>query len=57
MNAMHAIQVRNVSKSFGSVDALVRAVRNVTLTLDYGEMVAIVGPSARASLPCSTSSA
>lgn len=42
---MHAIQVRNVSKTFNSGDALVRAVRNVTLTLDYGEMVAIVGPS------------
>lgn len=45
MNTGHAIQVRNVCKSFSSGDALVRAVKNVTLTLDYGEMVAIVGPS------------
>lgn len=41
----HALELRGVSRSFGSGDSLVRAVRNASLTLDYGEMVALVGPS------------
>lgn len=40
-----AIQLNGVSKFFGTGDARVTALDNVTLDLPYGEMVLLVGPS------------
>ncbi len=40
-----AIQLRGVSKFFGTGDTRVTAVNSITLDLPYGEMVLLVGPS------------
>jgi len=39
------IQLRSVSKIYGSGDAAVHALNNVDLTIEAGEFVAIMGPS------------
>jgi putative ABC transport system ATP-binding protein len=39
------IQVRNLTREFGSGDARVTALNGVDLTIDRGEFVAIMGPS------------
>jgi putative ABC transport system ATP-binding protein len=39
------LSVRNVSKTYGSGDAAVHALRGVDLDVDGGELVAIMGPS------------
>lgn len=39
------LQVENLSKIYGSGDAMVRALDNVSFTVNKGEFVAIVGPS------------
>lgn len=39
------LELRGVSKSFGEGDRRVDAVRDVTLDIDRGEMVSLVGPS------------
>ncbi len=40
-----AARVRNLTKTYGSGDALVRALDDVTLDLAAGEFTAIMGPS------------
>ena len=42
---MGALELRQVSKSYGDGAALVDALRNVDLTVNAGELVAIMGPS------------
>jgi len=42
---MAILELEAVSKSFGEGASKVEAVRNVTLSIDRGEMVALVGPS------------
>ncbi len=42
---MSMLELRRVSKSYGQGDAEVHALREVTLTAEEGEMVAVMGPS------------
>ena len=42
---MSALELRQVSKIYGSGPAEVRALRGIDLTVDRGELVAIMGPS------------
>ena len=42
---MHALRAENVSKSFGDGATLVRALSDVSLTLEKGKVVALLGPS------------
>jgi putative ABC transport system ATP-binding protein len=42
---MIMLELRRVSKSYGQGDAEVHALREVSLTADEGEMVAVMGPS------------
>lgn len=42
---MSIIQLSNVDKTYGVGEASVRALRNITLTINSGEMVAIMGRS------------
>jgi putative ABC transport system ATP-binding protein len=42
---MSMLELRRVSKSYGQGDAEVHALREVSLTVDEGEMVAVMGPS------------
>ena len=39
------IQTQNLSRRFGEGDTLIRAVENVSLTIDSGEFTALIGPS------------
>jgi putative ABC transport system ATP-binding protein len=42
---MNLLELRGVSKTFGKGDASVRALDRVTLTVEAGSMVAVMGPS------------
>jgi putative ABC transport system ATP-binding protein len=42
---MNVLQLRNVSKMYGEGPAEVHALREVSLTVDEGELVAVMGPS------------
>ncbi len=42
---MHALEVRALSKTYGSGDSAVRAIDNLTFEVDPGEFLCIVGPS------------
>ena len=42
---MSMLELRGVSRSYGQGDAEVHALREVSLTADEGEMVAVMGPS------------
>lgn len=42
---MELIKMNNLSKTFGTDDAKVHALRDISLTINEGELVAIVGPS------------
>jgi putative ABC transport system ATP-binding protein len=42
---MEALRAESISKSFGEGDTLVRALTNVTLRLERGTVVALLGPS------------
>ena len=42
---MSMLELRRVSRSYGQGDAVVHALREVSLTADEGEMVAVMGPS------------
>jgi putative ABC transport system ATP-binding protein len=42
---MSLLELRNVSKSYGDGTAQVKALREITLSVDRGEMVAVMGPS------------
>lgn len=42
---MELIKINNISKTYGVNDAKVNAIRDVSLTINEGELVAIVGPS------------
>ncbi len=44
-SARHAIDVREVTKTYALGDVKVEALRGVTFTIDRGEYVAIMGPS------------
>jgi len=39
------LEVRKLSKTFGSGDLAVHALRDVTLSVEAGELVALLGPS------------
>ena len=42
---MNILEVKNLSKIYGKGDTLVKAVDNVSFTVEQGEFVAIIGPS------------
>ena len=42
---MNILEVRNLSKIYGKGDTLVKAVDDVSFTVEQGEFVAIIGPS------------
>ena len=42
---MSLIEVKNLSKVYGSGEAEVTALKNIDLNIEQGEFVAIVGPS------------
>ncbi|WP_195940278.1 ABC transporter ATP-binding protein [Romboutsia sp. 1001713B170131_170501_G6] len=42
---MEVVKVENITKSYGNGDSKVDAVKNVNLSINKGEFVAIVGPS------------
>ena len=42
---MNILEVKNLSKIFGKGDTLVKAVDDVSFTVEQGEFVAIIGPS------------
>jgi putative ABC transport system ATP-binding protein len=42
---MSLIEIRNLSKAYQMGDITVHALRNVSLDIDEGEMVAMMGPS------------
>lgn len=42
---MSLVQLENVHKEYGHGDAKVLALKNVNLTIEKGEMVAVIGPS------------
>lgn len=42
---MELIRINNISKTYGLKDAKVDAIRDISLTINEGELVAIVGPS------------
>ena len=46
-----AARVLNLTKTYGSGDALVRALDDVSLDLYAGEFTAVMGPSGRGSRP------
>jgi len=48
MGAMNALEVRGISKAYGGV----QAVRNVSFTLDPGELVALIGPNGAGKTTC-----
>ena len=41
---MALIEVKNLSKVYGSGEAEVKALKNINLNIEQGEFVAIVGP-------------
>ena len=49
---MSALVVEDLSKAFGGL----KVTRNVNLNIEPGERRLIIGPTARARRPCSTSS-
>lgn len=42
---MNILEVKNLSKIYGKGDTLVKAVDDVSFTVEHGEFVAIIGPS------------
>jgi len=44
----HALELRQVSKIYGRGPNEVHALRDVDLTVERGELVAVMGPAARA---------
>ncbi len=42
---MKILEIENLSKTYGKGDTLVRALDNVSFSVEQGEFVAIVGPS------------
>ncbi|HEY9180687.1 MAG TPA: ATP-binding cassette domain-containing protein, partial [Candidatus Baltobacteraceae bacterium] len=44
-NSHHAIELRDVTKTYASGSLEVQALRGVTFTIEPGEYVAIMGPS------------
>jgi putative ABC transport system ATP-binding protein len=49
---MSVLELRRVSKVYGEGPAEVQALRGVDLSVDAGELVAVMGPAARARAPC-----
>lgn len=43
--AMKILETKNLTKTYGSGDTMVRALDNINLSVDKGEFIAIVGPS------------
>lgn len=39
------VELDNISMAYGKGDAAVRAIEDVTLSIDKGEFIAVVGPS------------
>ncbi|MFR6064788.1 MAG: ATP-binding cassette domain-containing protein, partial [Eubacterium sp.] len=42
---MKILEIQNLSKTYGKGDTMVKALDNVSFSVDKGEFVAIVGPS------------
>lgn len=49
---MSVLEIRAAHRTHGAGEALVHALRGVTLTVRPGELVAVMGPSVPASPPC-----
>lgn len=49
---MKILEIQNLSKTYGKGDVMVRALNNVSFSVEKGEFVAIVGPRVLASLHC-----
>ena len=52
---MSFVEFHRVSKCYGVGSTLVQALTDIDLSVDPGHLVAVMGPSARASPPCSRS--
>ncbi len=54
---MRILEIQNLSKTYGSGETMVKALDNVSFSVDKGEFVAIVGPSGSGNQHFFTSSA
>ena len=51
---MEILRVENLCKTYGKGENSVKAVDNVSFSVEKGEFVAIVGPAAAGNPPCCT---
>lgn len=49
---MEILKVQNLCKTYGTGEAKVDALKNVSFSLEKGEFVAVVGESALGRVPC-----
>ena len=49
---MKILEVKNLCKTYGKGDTMVKALDNVSFSVEKGEFIAIVGPSGSGNQPC-----